>query len=391
MAVNARKRIAAADVARSEHTMEREQLLKAKIRAELPGEIFERKPMWSLLVIPLVVLIIAGSVMIVSVPLPWYVVLLCSLVVGHLYASLTFLGHDVAHGASVRPGLWHELIVYLSFGIYGVSPHLWREWHHKAHHGQTNVEGRDPDNFGTLEEFRKSTPFNRFVLKAMPGSGHWLSASYLFLFFTIQAQGVLWLRSKTMPDFSRMRRRRAVLDAIMWACIWAAVCILTGWKGTVFVVLIPMMVSNFIVMSYIVTTHMLCPMVQSRDTLRTSMSVTTNKVFDILHFHFSHHVEHHIFPTMCSRYYPLVRQSLRRHFADHYIAPPHWRALLALFRTPRLYEGADTLADPFSGRRVHIPTVLASLGKTTPWLRDAAVVQIANAGEAEDCAQAAGD
>jgi len=151
-----------------------------------------------------------------------------------------------------------------------------------------------------------------------------------------------------------------------------------------------MMVSNSIVMSYIVTTHMLCPMVQTRDTLITSMSVTTNRVFDILHFHFSHHLEHHLFPTMCSRYYPLVRQSLRRHLADHYIAPPHWRALLALFRTPRLYEGSHTLVDPLSGRRVEIPIVLASLRKTTPWLSGPEDIPVYSAGEADGCALASG-
>jgi fatty acid desaturase len=368
--------------------MDTERALKSRIRVDLPEKIFERKPLWALLAIPIVGLIIAGSLAIVLIPMPWYLALLCSLAIGHLYGSLTFLGHDVSHGAAVRPGFWHELIVYLSFGIYCVSPHLWREWHHKAHHGQTNVEGRDPDNFGTLQSFDSNVALNRLLIKFAPGSGHWLSLSYLFLFFTLQGQGVLWVFSRTMPDFSRLRRRRAVLDTLMWACFWVSVCVLTGWRGTLFVVVIPMMVSNFIVMSYIVTTHMLCPMVQSRDTLRTSMSVTTNKVFDLLHFHFSHHLEHHLFPAMCSLYYPRVRQSLRRHFADQYMAPPHWRAILALFRTPRLYEGESTLADPFSNRRVHLPGVQAALRKTTPWLSVAERAPIANAREVEKSAQA---
>jgi fatty acid desaturase len=351
--------------------METEQSLKAQIRAELPADVFKRKPMWAFLAVPIVGLIVVGSVTVVSTSLPWYVILPCSLLIGHLYGSLTFLGHDVSHGAAIRPGVLREVVVYLSFGIYCVSPHLWRLWHQKAHHGQTNVEGRDPDNFGTLKNFDGGVALNRLILKSAPGSGHWLSASYLFLFFTLQAQGVLWFNSKTMPDFAGLRRRRAILDSAAWICFWLSVCVLTGWRGTLFVVLIPMMVSNFIVMSYIVTTHMLCPMVQSPDPLRTSMSVTTNKVFDVLHFHFSHHLEHHLFPAMCSRYYPLVRRCLRRHFADHYIAPSHGRALVALFLTPRLYDGAHTLADPFSGRRVEIPAVMAALRKTTPWLREA--------------------
>lgn len=368
--------------------METERSLKSRLKADLPANIFERKPLWALLVIPIVGLLIAGSLAIVLIPMPWYLALLCSLAIGHLYGSLTFLGHDISHGASIRPGFWNELIVYLSFGIYCVSPHLWRYWHHKAHHGQTNVEGRDPDNFGALHSFNSNIALNRLIIKLAPGSRHWLSLSYLFLFFTLQGQGVLWVNSKRMPDFSGLRRHRAILDTLMWVCFWVTVCLLTGWKGTLLIVLIPMMFSNFIVMSYIVTTHMLCPMVQSRDTLRTSMGVTTNKAFDILHFHFSHHLEHHLFPAMCSIYYPRVRQALRRHLADHYMAPPHWRALLTLFQTPRLYEGESTLADPFSSRRVQIPDVLARLRKTTPWLRATGKSPLINAQEVETSAQA---
>lgn len=369
--------------------METEQSLKAKIRDDLPAEIFKRKPLWALLVIPIVGLIIAGSLAIVLVPMPWYVALLCSLVIGHLYGSLTFVGHDIAHGATLRPGPLQDLIVCLSFGIYGVSPHLWRQWHNKAHHGQTNVRGRDPDNFGSLEEFNADSTFQRLMMKFAPGA-HWLSKSYLFLFFTMQAQGVLWSKSKTMPDFAELRRHRAILGSMLWACFWISVCVITGWRGTLFVVLIPMIVSNFIVMSYIVTTHMLCPMVESRDTLRTSMSVTTNKLFDILHFHFSHHLEHHLFPAMCSRYYPLVRQSLRSHLADNYIAPPHWLALRELFRTPRLYAPGDTLVDPIRGRTVEITSVLASLQAATPWLRNTEGTAEVG-GRAHESARAAGD
>src|ERR1044072_8609425 len=210
--------------------MENEKLLKAKLREELPTEIFIPKPLWALLVIPIVGLIIAGSVIVVVAPLPWYVAVLCSLIIGHLYASLTFVGHDIAHGASIRPGKLQEVIVYLSFAIYGLSPHLWREWHHKAHHGQTNVEGRDPDNFGTLDEFRTCSTGRKIMYKLAPGSGHWFSSLYLLLFFTLQAQGVLWVKSKVLPDFAQLRRRRAILDTILLTSFWVALSILTGLK-----------------------------------------------------------------------------------------------------------------------------------------------------------------
>ena len=49
------------------------------------------------------------------------------------------------------------------------------------------------------------------------------------------------------------------------------------------------------------------------DQLAGSMSVTVPALLDRLHFHFSHHTEHHLFPRLPSDFAPLVRQSLLRH------------------------------------------------------------------------------
>lgn len=341
--------------------IETEESLRAKIRADLPAHLFTPKPLWSLLVVLIVALIVGGSALLLTVPVPWPLALLVSIAIGHLYGSLTFAGHDVTHGAAVPRGPVRTLVTYLSFAIYGVSPHLWVAWHHHAHHGQTNVIGRDPDNFGTVQEFRASGRWNRFMMRCAPGSGHAVSGLYLFLFFTLQGQGVLWTKSREMPDFHGVRRTRALVDAAALAAFWITVAVLAGPWGALLVVLIPMLVSNFVVMSYIVTTHMLCPMVPSRDTLRTSMSVTTWKALDVLHFHFSHHLEHHLFPAMCSWYYPRVRESLRRHLGADYLAPSHGRALRAIFTTPKLYDRFETLVDPFTGRQVAVDDVQAAL------------------------------
>lgn len=341
-----------------------EDALRAKIRAEFPAEIFVPRPASSLLAIPVVGLIIAGSATLVGVAPPWYLAIPCSILIGLMYGSLTFLGHEIAHGASIRPGRLRTLIMYLSFAIYCISPRLWQVWHNRAHHAHTNIEDRDPDNFGTLRQFERDGWWPRLMVKFAPGSGHFTSALYLCLFFTLQGQGVLWSKSKSFPDFCRLRRRRAILDSAAMAGFWISVGVLAGPRGALLVVVIPMLVSNFVVMSYIVTNHMLCPMAPGRDTLRTTMSVTAHKILDVLHLHFSHHLEHHLFPAMCNRYYPLVRQSLRRHLGDRYLAPPHWRVLLEVVRTPRVYDGPESLIDPFSGRRVEIDDVLARLRKS---------------------------
>ena len=57
---------------------------------------------------------------------------------------------------------------------------------------------------------------------------------------------------------------------------------------------------------------------------------------------------------------PLVRRSLYRHAPERYLAPSHWRAIVLVFRTPRLYADAGTLVQPATGHRVPIVAVEAA-------------------------------
>jgi fatty acid desaturase len=337
--------------------IDRERAIIAKIRADLPPEAFVNHPLRALLAIPLIGMIVAGSIMLVLLPLPWYVALFGSLLIGNLYGSLMFLGHEIGHGATVRSRRLQDLFLYLAGAIFCLSPHLWRVWHHQTHHAHTNIARRDPDHFGTLEEFYHLPRLGQFAFKLAPGSGHWLSALYLFCFFTVQSQEVLWLSSRTMPGFERLQPKRAILDSACLATFWIVICLLAGARGAFFVVILPMLMANFVTLSYIVTNHMLRPLTETHDTLGTTMSVTTHKIFDVMHFQFSHHVEHHLFPAMSSVYYPLVRQSLRRHAGESYMSPPHLWALYVLFKTPRVYADAQTLIEPYSGRKVQVAEV----------------------------------
>jgi len=261
----------------------------------------------------------------------------------------------------VRSRRLQDVCLYFTCAIYCLSPHLWRIWHNQAHHPYANIHGRDPDSFDTLEDFSRWNPRTRFLARMAPGSGHWSSALFLPSFFTVQTQWVLWNRSRVMPGFERLRRRRASADSLGMMLFWAALGALSGPRGALLAVIAPMLVANAVLMSYITTNHMLRPLTDARDTLSTTMSVTTARVLDRIHFNFSHHVEHHLFPAMCSCYYPLVRRSLRRHAGDRFLAPPHWWALYVLFRTPRYYDGARTLVEPHSGRRVALKDVEALL------------------------------
>jgi fatty acid desaturase len=205
-----------------------EHELKAKIRADLPPEAFRKRPARMLLVIPLTVSIFLGSVLIHLTALPWYVGLLGSFLLGHLYASLMFLAHEIGHGTTVRSRRLQDLCLYLAGWLFCLSPQLWRVWHNQVHHPFANMEGRDPDSFGTTEEFVRGSRLKRLSVKFAPGSGHPLSICYLLFAFTFHAQVVLWVQSRQMPGFGHLKHRRAIFDSIIMILFWTIVCASIG-------------------------------------------------------------------------------------------------------------------------------------------------------------------
>ena len=335
--------------------------LRVSVAADLPPAAFVRRPLRILLLFPLVAFIGGASALLLVPALPWYALVGILLALANAYVALMFFGHEVAHGATVRSERLQDAVLWVSCAIFLVSSHLWRHWHNRLHHGRTNMPSADPDLYDLVENLAHVPPFVRWLTtRFAPGSGRWPSALYLFVAFTVHGQVVLWLYSRDQ-QFGGFRWARALSETAAVAAWWVALALMIGPRGTLLVIVIPMLLANAIVMAYITTNHMLRSLTDAPDCLVTTMSVTTVRAIDTIHLHFSHHVEHHLFPAMSHRYYPLVRRSLRRHAAGRYLAPAHWRALLTLYQTPRHYATYDELINPLTGRRLPLSTVEARL------------------------------
>jgi fatty acid desaturase len=341
--------------------MSADSLVKARIRAALPGNTFSRRPLRLVLMLPMVTAVVTISTLLVVLPMPWYVASVAAVVLGNIYGSLMFLAHEVGHGATVRSRRIQRLFMYPGCAIFLLSPRLWVIWHNQSHHGHTNRADEDPDVFGTLERFMRSRSSLQAVHKFAPGSRYWRSAVFFLTFFTIHSQTVLWSKSRIFPGYEGLDRRRAEADSIVMAAFWVALSVGVGLRAAIFVVVIPMLAANCVVLAYIVTNHMVRPLTHEADTLLTTMSVRTVWLLDRIHLNFSHHVEHHLFPAMPSSMTPRVREVLTTQFPNEYLAPTHWRALASVLRTPRLYDGSSTLFDPYHGFRVDIPQVESRL------------------------------
>ena len=334
--------------------------LARRIRGELPPEAFRTNPMRLLIAALLLAAILGLSICLATLPLPVYAAIPGALLLGNLYVSLFFLGHEVGHGAVSRVRAVQTLVMYFAFAIFFLSPHLWRVWHNRVHHGYTNRAGYDPDNFGDVESYERY-PSTNFLLKVGPGSGHWLSIIYFPTWFTILSQGVLWVKSRRLAGFAPLKRARAGADSALMAALWIALGAWLGAYRSLITILIPMMTANAVAISYISTNHLLRPQVDRSDVLASSMSVTTYRWLDRLHFNFSHHVEHHLLPSMNTSYAPLAREVLQRLAGARYLAPRHWQTLILLFRTPRVQDGKRALVDPRRHLQVMFDDIEAAL------------------------------
>jgi fatty acid desaturase len=108
-------------------------------------------------------------------------------------------------------------------------------------------------------------------------------------------------------------------------------------------------------MFYIYTNHMLCRMTDINDPLVNSISIRVPKLFDLLHFNFSHHTEHHIFPGLNSDYYPVVQSLLKAQYGDRFHLLDAGKAWKLMLQTPRHYKDENTFTDSLGVQSVSCP------------------------------------
>jgi fatty acid desaturase len=323
------------------------------IRGELPPEVFRRVPA-RLVWLPIHLAVIAACWWaVLSLEPTWWAKLPIALVIGHSFACLSFLGHELLHDSIIRRGPLQSVLGWICFVHYWIGPEHWRRWHNHEHHRHSTHPSLDPDTFGNLAAYRRSR-VHRAIEPLGPGSGCLRSIPYFFYFFSFQALAVLLFHSKRLKFWTP--RQRIKVWAQWWAAVqfWVAVAYVVGPLSFLFIYVLPLFVANAIQMSYIATNHFLNP--ETRDTndpLVNSLTVTVGPLARLFHLNFNYHVEHHVLPSMNPRYAPLVHDALVRKFGDRYCEMPFWRAILWLYRTPRIHWHAERLVNPRSGALFH--------------------------------------
>jgi fatty acid desaturase len=139
------------------------------------------------------------------------------------------------------------------------------------------------------------------------------------------------------------------LETLLGVAMWSAVAVWIGGLAFLFGFVLPLFIANGIVMSFILTNHLLSPLTNVNDPLANSLTVSTPRWLAWLTLGFGFHVEHHLFPAMSARHAPKVRRLLKTLWPDRYQSMSLLRATAALHRSPRIYKTAHTLVDPETG------------------------------------------
>jgi fatty acid desaturase len=317
--------------------------------------------------LPVHLLVIAGATAAIALGwVGWPFALGLSLVIGASFAGLTFVGHEALHGALVRGKTLRRLIGWLGFLPFAVSPRFWEAWHNRVHHGNTNRAELDPDAYPTLQQYEASRAIRRGIDWISPGRHRLAGGFSLFFGFTVHSTHVLITAART-GLLSRAQHRLALLETALGWAFWLGVALAVGPLSFLLSFGIPLLVGNAIIMSLILTNHSLSPHTAVNDPLVNSLSVTGPRWLEWLTLGFGYHVEHHLFPAMSARHGGELRNLLRQRWPERYQSLPYFKALLALHRSPRVYEDDTTLLDPTTG--VTTPTLGPRILRTQPGVR----------------------
>ena len=319
-----------------------------EIRGDLPKDILKPNP-WRLgYFFTNYILIAVCLYALVGMDLAWYFNVALGLTIGYFFGACAFLAHEILHGSVVRNRTLQNIFGFIGFMPFLISPTFWRFWHNRLHHGYTQKIIQDPDAFPTSRIFKQSKYIQR-MYKFTPGSGYARSYAYFFFWFTfhnIANQVHLRFRNKIFDD---LNHTAASVEFILQAVVMFSFAYWLGAANIVYGAVIPFLVMNYILMSYISTNHNVSPLTKDNDPLVNSLTVTNHPVLEFLHLNFGYHVEHHLFPTMSPAHSKKVHKALVAKYGDQYKMMSKGAAMKLLYKTPRIYKNSKQLVHPYTG------------------------------------------
>ncbi len=294
----------------------------------------------------------------------WYFLWLylpLTLVMGNSVIVLLFGTHNLLHNSVIRHPYLKQMISLMGLALLWMPPTLWKAVHNREHHNKTNSL-HDPDRNYLYEQpktwgkwiqnlFVPSTEVNPLFL--LIGLGHaWGIHTFRNLSSVLLFNDGLTKYAPAAFKVSSKERLAIILELCVIIGIHFSILSYLQFEPLKIFLsyLLPIWIGYGGILFYVYTNHSLCPMTALNDPLSNTLSIRVPKLFDLLHFNFSYHTEHHIFPSINSDYYPLVQELLKTHYPDQFNllgAKKAWRMML---QTPSHYKDQQTFTD-WSGKK----------------------------------------
>ena len=306
-----------------------------KLRPLLPAEAFVPYAGAYLWIAAHLCIVVAGWIGCRYLPSVWWPAL--SLVIGNSFAALSCFAHDVSHGTVTQNRYLYYPTELVLWALLYMPATIWRRIH-GSHHAHVNSD-LDPDRRFLPTELTLGARI--FSLAFIPNKTlryNLICFTYFLVYPFRHTITALLYPGESKPSMVPAKPRYTGKDRL-W--IAGEVLFIVAFQYGVYLIVhkaffwasvVPVIVTSIVASGYFFTTHSLRPVGDGRDVLGSTTSVEVPEVFDALHSNISYHVEHHMFPAMNPRYYPMVGRLIRTHFADQYHRIPILAAWSKLWR-----------------------------------------------------------
>lgn len=285
---------------------------------------------------------------------------------GNSVIVLLFSAHALMHGSVIKnPRLTYFLSLF-ALAIWWMPPTLWKAIHNREHHNKTNSID-DPDR-----NYLHNQPqtWGKWIQNAfVPSSEVIFPGLVLGMMMSWGVHGLrnftsVLLFNRKSVDYvpaaftvSAKERRAIAFEFLFILALHFGIIAYLQFDPIKLLLayFLPIAIGHAGGMFYIFTNHLLCRMTDVNDPLINSVSLRVPKLFDLLHFNFSYHTEHHIFPGMNSDYAPLLQALLQAHYPERYNLLDAGEAWQLLMQTPRHYKDNQTFTDWAGEKAISCP------------------------------------
>jgi fatty acid desaturase len=250
-----------------------------------------------------------------------------SLLAAHCLSCLGFLAHELSHDSIVKNGKLRYILEVISWGINLIPATVWTRVHNHTHHTQINTI-KDPDRLYLKREKTTATnlythafyPNHKFIKWNPVVAFHFIP--YIFrnivaAFYPKHSKPVL---VPFKPKYSFQQKMKITAELLVILSFQFGIFYAVGADLLAYVFAGPVayLLTSAILNTYIFTNHFLNPVREESDPLLGTTTVKVPAIFDKIHFNFSYHTEHHLFPSMNSSYFPLLSKILIEKYPDRY-------------------------------------------------------------------------